>query len=46
MLTGDYSVRAEDEIKRLRQEVKTTKEEVNKFNRMLAVPMQKDIEIC
>jgi hypothetical protein len=46
MLTGDYSVKSSDEIKRLRTEIKLAKEEVNKFTRMLSVPLQKDIQIC
>jgi hypothetical protein len=35
MLTGDYIVKADEEIEKLSNAVKVAKEEVNKFGRML-----------
>jgi hypothetical protein len=39
MLTGDYSVRADEEIQRIGKEIKVLREEISKFSRMLSVPM-------
>jgi hypothetical protein len=35
MLTGDYSVKIQQEIERVKEVIKSNREEVNKFTRML-----------